>query len=66
MEVRGIRLLTAVVLLAAGCAAQPGPAEAPPQIPNPHYVTVNESILVDAPVTRFGHGSVGSATLRSG
>lgn len=44
--------LTALVLLAAACAAQQRPAEAPLQVPNPHYVTINESIVVDAPADK--------------
>jgi len=43
-------LLTAHVLLAAACNAQQHPVEAPLQIPNPHYVMIDESIVVDAPV----------------
>jgi hypothetical protein len=45
-------LLTALVLLAAACEAQQRPVEAPLQIPNPLYVTINESIVVDAPVDK--------------
>jgi hypothetical protein len=52
MRVRRIGLLTAIVLLAAACDAQQRPAEAPLQIPNPHYVTISESIVVDAPVDK--------------
>jgi len=50
MRVRRIGLLTAIVLLAAACDAQQRPA--PLQIPNPHYVTTSESIVVDAPVDK--------------
>jgi hypothetical protein len=49
-------LLTALVLLAAACNAQQRPAEAPLQIPNPHYVTIDESIVVHAPVDKVGSG----------
>ena len=66
MRVRCVGLVTAIVLLAAACDAQQRPAEAPLQIPNPHYVTIDESIVVDAPVDKFGHGSAGFATLPSG
>jgi hypothetical protein len=52
MRVRRIGLITAIVLLAAACDAQQSPAEAPLQIPNPHYVTINESIVVAAPVEK--------------
>jgi hypothetical protein len=45
-------LLATSVLIAAACTAQRGPAEASLQIPNPHYVTVTESIEVDAPVAK--------------
>ncbi len=52
MKVRCISLLTAIVFFAV-CDAQQLPqqphAEAPLQIPNPHYVTIDESIVVDAP-----------------
>jgi hypothetical protein len=47
-----IGLLTAAVLLGAAWGAQQGPAQAPLQIPNPHYATINESIVVDAPVDK--------------
>jgi hypothetical protein len=52
MRIRSIGLLTAIVFLVAACAAQQPQAEAPLQIPNPHYVTINESIDVDAPVDK--------------
>jgi len=52
MRVRCVAFLTGVVLLAAACYAQRRAAEAPLQIPNPHYVTINESIVVDAPVDK--------------
>lgn len=45
-------LLTALVLLAAACDAQQPQADVPLQIPNPHYVTLDESIVVDAPVDK--------------
>jgi hypothetical protein len=45
-------LLTALVLLAAACNAQQRPAEAHLQIPNPHYLTIDESIVVHAPVDK--------------
>jgi Polyketide cyclase / dehydrase and lipid transport len=51
MRVRCVGLLT-VALLAAACVAQQRPAETPLPIPNPHYVTINESIVVDAPVNK--------------
>jgi len=49
LRVRRIGRLTAIVLLAATCDAQQRPVEAPLQILNPHYVTISESIVVDAP-----------------
>ena len=52
MRVRRIGLITAIVLIAAACIAQQSPADAPLQIPNPHYVPINESIVVDAPVEK--------------
>ena len=45
-------LLAVAVSLAATCDAQQTPADTPLQIPNPHYVTINESIVVDAPVEK--------------
>ena len=57
MRLRRIGLPTAIVLLAAACDAQQSPAEVPLQISNSHYVTIGESIVVDTPVDRFGHGS---------
>ncbi len=50
MRILQSSLLAVVVSLAAACDAQQTPADTPLQIPNPHYVTLNESILVDAPV----------------
>ena len=47
-----IGLLATIVFLTAACKAQQPAAEAPLQIPNPHYVVVTESIVVDAPVDR--------------
>jgi Polyketide cyclase / dehydrase and lipid transport len=47
-----IGLLTTIVFLTAAQGAQQGPAEAPLQIPNPHYATMTESIVVDAPVDK--------------
>ncbi len=52
MAILEIGLLRAFVLLAGAHGAQQGSAEAPLQIPNPHYVTITESIVVDAPVDR--------------
>jgi hypothetical protein len=52
MTIRGIGLLTASVLLAAACTAQRPPAESPLQIPNPHYATISESVVVNAPVEK--------------
>jgi hypothetical protein len=51
MKNRYVGLFTSMFLMAATCAAQQ-PAEVPFQIPNPHYVTVQESIDVDAPVDK--------------
>src|SRR6266851_1843340 len=52
MRILQIVLLTTIVLLTAGSNAQQVPAEAPLQIPNPHYATMTESIVVDAPVDK--------------
>lgn len=52
MRVRCIGPLIALALLVAACDAQLRPAEAPLQIPNPHYVTVDESIVIDAPLDK--------------
>lgn len=52
MRVRCIGLLSTLVLTVAACAAQHRPAEAPLQIPNPHYATIDESIVVNAPVNK--------------
>jgi hypothetical protein len=52
---RYIGLLTAIVLFAAAFDAKLCPAqtqEAPLLIPSPHYVTINESIVVYAPVDK--------------
>jgi hypothetical protein len=54
MRVHYLSQIFAVFLLAVAGAAQQNPAqprvETPLQIPNPHYATVEESIVVDAPV----------------
>jgi hypothetical protein len=52
MRILQISLLAAAVSLSAACNAQQGPAETSLQIPNPHYATVSQSILVDAPVEK--------------
>ena len=52
MRFRCIGLLIVVVLYAAAGHVQQRPAEVPLQIPNPHYVAINESIDVDAPVDK--------------
>ena len=52
MRFRSMGVVTAFVLLTAACEAQQRPADTPLQIPNPHYVTLNESIVVDAPVDK--------------
>ena len=52
MRLRCIGLLIVVVLYAAAGHAQQRPAEAPLQIPNPHYVVIKESIDVNAPVEK--------------
>ena len=51
MRILQIGLLRTIVFLAGAYGAQQRPAEAPLQIPNPHYVTLSESIDVDATVT---------------
>jgi hypothetical protein len=48
----GLVGLTCAASSQAGQDTQQRAAEAPLQIPNPHYVTVNESIVVDAPVDK--------------
>ena len=53
MRILQICLLWTIALLATVCDAQQGPVEIPLQIPNPHYVTVNESIVVDVPVDKI-------------
>jgi Polyketide cyclase / dehydrase and lipid transport len=45
-------LIGTTVLLTAVCCAQQEPAEIPLQIPNPHYIVVAESIVIDAPVDK--------------
>ena len=52
MRVRSIGLVISIALLAATCGAEQPAAETPLQIPNPHYVVVSESIVVDAPVDK--------------
>jgi Polyketide cyclase / dehydrase and lipid transport len=52
MRILQSSLLAVAVSLAAACDAQQTPADTPLQIPNPHYVTLNESVLVDAPVEK--------------
>ncbi|MFC5865347.1 SRPBCC family protein [Acidicapsa dinghuensis] len=52
MTILQIDLLRTIVFLAAAQGVQQGPAEAPLQIPNPHYATIEESIVVDAPVDK--------------
>lgn len=47
-------LLTVMVVLAAPSDARQRPAEAPLQIPNPHYAPISESIVVDPPVPLLG------------
>ena len=50
-----IGLLTAIVLFAAAferLSPAQTQADAPLQIPNPHYVTINESIVVDGSVDK--------------
>ena len=50
-----IGLLSAIVLFTAvleGLSPAQTQAEAPLQITNPHYVTINESLVVDAPVDK--------------
>jgi len=54
--IRCIGLLGVVVLLSPAYSEQQESvrteARAPLQIPNPHYITINESIVVDAPVDK--------------
>ncbi len=52
MKMQCIDLLTVIILLVAPCRAQQLPAESPLQIPNPRYATVEESIVIDAPVDK--------------
>jgi Polyketide cyclase / dehydrase and lipid transport len=50
MRVRSVGLVISIAVLAATCRAGQPAAEIPLQIPDPHYVVVSESIVVDAPV----------------
>src|SRR5277367_5760657 len=52
MKVLQIGLLGTMVFLADAYGAQQRPAEAPLQIPNPHYATMSESIVVNASVEK--------------
>ena len=56
MGIRYLGQLFAILFLAAAGAAQQGPAqphaESPLQVPNPHYATVEESIVVNALVDK--------------
>ncbi len=52
MKVRCWGLTAAVLLLGVACTAQQRAAELPLQVPNPHYVMIDDSILVDEPVDR--------------
>jgi len=51
-----IGLLGAFLLSGAAYAEQqnsaPPPEQAPLQIPNPHYATINESVIINAPVDK--------------
>lgn len=49
MKVRCIALVATLLLHVAGVAQQ-HPVESPLQVPHPHYVTISDSILVDASV----------------
>src|SRR5579862_7973511 len=52
MRILQTSLLAVAVSLGAVCDAQQTPADTPLQIPNPHYVKLSESILVDVPVDK--------------
>ena len=56
MRIRYLGQLFAILFLAIAGAAAQNPAqpraEIPLQIPNPHYATIEESIVVDAPVDK--------------
>ena len=56
MTFRWTFLLGAVVLCSAARAEQQAPAppheQAPLQVPNPHYVAIDESVIVNAPVDK--------------
>src|SRR5271163_445417 len=52
MKILQIGLLRTIVFLAGAHGGQQGPADVPLQIPNPHYATMTESIVVDAPVAK--------------
>jgi hypothetical protein len=52
MRILRIGLLGTIVFMAAACTAEQGPAATPLQIPNPHYVRLNESIVIGAPVDK--------------
>jgi hypothetical protein len=52
MRILQIGMLTTIVLLTAAYGAQQIPGDAPLQIPSPHYATMTESIVIDAPVVK--------------
>ena len=52
MSIRCMALLTATLLFSTAGRAQQRPADIPLQIPNPHYIVLEESIDVHAPVEK--------------
>jgi uncharacterized protein YndB with AHSA1/START domain len=52
MRILRIGLLSTVVILAGAYGASQGSGEIPLQVANPHYATMAESIVIDAPVAK--------------
>ncbi len=52
MRARCISLAAVIVLFAAASHAQQSSAEIPLQVPNPHYASINESIVVNTSVDK--------------
>jgi len=52
MTVSSTALRGVVLLFGLTCAQQHFLAQTPLQIPNPHYISINESVIVNAPVDK--------------
>jgi hypothetical protein len=50
MTILQVCQIRTIVFLASALGAQQGRAQAPVQVLNPHYVTISDSIAVNAPV----------------